>query len=146
LRRIDYIVIHHSASPLSTTLEDIDQWHRAKIPPWTGCGYHLVCESNGTMRKGRRIGRMGAHVRGWNRHSIGICLVGDNTFPGEGWTQPQIASLHEMLRSLRVLFPEAEVLGHRDLPKTATVCPGLDIRALLETANSDYKTKCVHGT
>lgn len=129
MRSISHIVIHHSASPLSTTLEDIDSWHRKK--KWAGCGYHLVCESDGTMRLGRPVGKVGAHVRGYNLNSIGICLVGNNTWPNDGWTQPQIASLCEMLRSLSILFPEAEVLGHRDMKGTATECPGLDVRALL---------------
>jgi N-acetylmuramoyl-L-alanine amidase len=133
MRSITHIVIHHSASPLSTTLEDIDKWHRDK--GWAGCGYHLVCESDGVMKLGRPIDKIGAHVFGRNRCSIGICLVGNNTFPGEGWTQMQIASLHEILRSLRILFPGAEVLGHRDLPNTATECPGLDVRTLLKGEN-----------
>ena len=39
-RRIDKIIIHHSASPIGTTVEQIDQWHKAR--GWTGIGYHFV--------------------------------------------------------------------------------------------------------
>ena len=29
MREFELLVIHHSASPLSTTLEDIDKWHKS---------------------------------------------------------------------------------------------------------------------
>jgi hypothetical protein len=129
MREINHIVIHHSASPLATTAQDIEQWHLAK--GWNGAGYHLICEKSGELVLGRPIGVIGAHARPWNRNSIGICLVGDNTKPEESWREAQIKSLEEILRTLLILFPLAEVLGHRDLPRVATECPGLDVRELL---------------
>ena len=130
MRTIDHIVIHHSASPLSTTAADIDRWHRKK--GWAGAGYHLICERTGKLVLGRQIDLMGAHVRGSNRSSIGICLVGDNTKLAQRWCAEQVQSLKTALEVLGVLFPGAVVLGHRDMPNTATECPGLDVRELLK--------------
>ena len=123
-----YIVLHHSASPLSTTAADIDAWHRKK--GWAGMGYHLCINGSGELIRGREIDRMGAHARGFNR-AVGCCIVGDNTTASQRWTWQQIDTLKRTLSVLTVLYPDAVVLGHRDLPGVATLCPGLDVRELL---------------
>jgi N-acetylmuramoyl-L-alanine amidase len=134
VRRIDDIVIHHSASPLSTTAADIEGWHTLPKKKggngWKRIGYHLICESDGSWVRGRFIGKPGAHCPP-NAHSIGICLVGNNTKSGEEWRWAQIDALKEMLKFLGLLFPDAVARGHRDMPGTATECPGLDVRELL---------------
>ena len=132
MRRITHIVIHHSASPLSTTAADIEKWHRAR--GWAMAGYHLICEADGRWILGRPIGRAGAHCKGYNKNSLGICLIGNNTVSGDEWRWIQIDALKAMLASLRILFPGAEVFGHKDVPGTATKCPGLDLQYLLGSA------------
>ena len=129
MRHINDIVIHHSASPLSTTAEDIERWHLTK--GWNGAGYHIICESTGNLVLGRELEQLGAHVWGSNKDSIGICLVGDNTIATEKWTAEQIVSLRTVLTVFNVLFPGAITCGHRDMPNTSTECPGLDVRELL---------------
>jgi N-acetylmuramoyl-L-alanine amidase len=123
-----YIVLHHSASALSTTAADIDVWHRQK--GWSSIGYHLCIEGSGELIRGREIDRMGAHAKGFNR-AVGICLVGDNTTASQRWVWQQVATLKRTLSVLNVLYPKAVVLGHCDLPGAATLCPGLDVRELL---------------
>ena len=139
MRPISHVVVHHSASPLSTTAQDISEWHTAN--GWGGAGYHIICESTGRLVLGRRIGRIGAHVRGWNKNSIGICLVGNNTIEADSWTDAQIISLGEMYFVMRTLFPDAEWLGHRDLPGTATECPGLSVKELISQFTKRNKTR-----
>jgi len=129
VRRIDHIVIHHSASGLGTTAADIDRWHRER--GWTGIGYHMVIEGSGKIVRGRQLFDIGAHVRGHNRNSVGICLAGDNTNLAHRWVAAQIVSLKTVLEVFGALFPDATVLGHRDMPDTETECPGLDVRRLL---------------
>lgn len=127
MRRIDLAVLHHSASPRdATTLEDIDAWHRAR--GWNGVGYHFVLEGDGTLRHGRPVEEEGAHARGQNAHSLGVCLVGDNTRTGEGWSEAQWSALHGLLVALRTVWPGLRVVAHRDL--AATACPGLDVAGL----------------
>jgi N-acetyl-anhydromuramyl-L-alanine amidase AmpD len=137
LREITLIVLHHSASSLNTTLEDIDKWHR-EDNGWSCCGYHFVIEAAGQLCLGRAIDRIGAHARGRNRCSIGICLVGDNTKRESKWTPAQIQVLTNLLHVLRVMFPKAKVVGHRDLPTASTECPGLDVQDLLEHIGEDH--------
>jgi N-acetylmuramoyl-L-alanine amidase len=123
-----YIVLHHSASALSTTAADIDAWHREK--GWEAGGYAAVIERTGELILGRGLGRQLAHARGYN-DSIGICVVGDNTTASQRWVWQQIEGIEKTLAVLTVFYPKAVVLGHRDLPGAATLCPGLDVRELL---------------
>jgi N-acetylmuramoyl-L-alanine amidase len=139
VRPINHIVVHHSASPLTTTALDIDAWHEEK--GWEGAGYHLIVEATGQLILGRPIHRVGAHCRGiGNSFGIGVCLVGDNTTETDRWTDAQIRTLGLLYFVLGAIFPDAEWLGHRDMPDTATLCPGLDVRALLGISPSGSAT------
>ena len=135
MRQIDHLVIHHSASVLTTTAADLARWHTSPKElggrGWKRVGYHLIVEESGELVLGTPIGLVGSHVRGSNSNSVGICLVGDNTLLSRRWVEAQIATLKRVLSVLEILFPGAVVLGHRDMPNTATACPGLDVRNLL---------------
>jgi len=43
-------------------------------------GYHYVVDLQGNVHKGRCITQVGAHVKGHNKTSIGICYVGGLPF------------------------------------------------------------------
>lgn len=120
---IERIVVHHSAShPGSTTLELIDMWHREL--GWKMCGYHMVIEGGGELRLGRELSMVGAHVKGHNTGSIGICLTGDNTREGYEWRKSQKDTLVAVVGLVRQLHGESfPVLRHCDLAETK--CPGL---------------------
>ena len=131
MRPINLIVIHHSASPLSTTREDIAAWHRAK--GWRDIGYHFVIESDGRVVPGRPLEEVGAHARGHNASSIGICAVGDNTKLDQRWTVAQVAALCSLVDTMSTQFPGALVRGHRDVMNPGyTECPGLTAAELAE--------------
>ena len=122
LDAITSIIVHHSASPLSTSLEDIEQWHLAR--GWDGVGYHAVIEASGKLRYGRPIERVGAHAMGHNRESIGICLVGNNTQPANRWLPAQLHTLEDYVLGVRyVLEQPLQILRHCEVRKTE--CPGL---------------------
>jgi N-acetylmuramoyl-L-alanine amidase len=118
-------VVHHSASPLKTTVDQIRAWHQLK--GFKDVGYHYVILNDGTVVLTRPVEEVGAHAEGHNKDSIGICVVGDNTIPGREWGPKQKEALRILLQKL----PQVKVLGHRDLPGAATLCPGLNVRAVL---------------
>jgi len=130
VRGIDRIVIHHSASPRETTVEEITKWH-VEGRGWDAIGYHLVVTGSGAVRAGRDLRVPGAHAKGYNLGSIGVCVTGNNVDPEHVWSEAQVLSLRAVVRALLAAFPGAEVFGHRDLSEAATECPGLDVRALL---------------
>lgn len=134
-RAINLLVIHHSASPRSATREDIEGWHRAR--GMDGIGYHSIIDAAGVVLAGRDMARAGAHAAGHNAHSVGLCVVGDNTSRGRGWSDAQIGALVLYVLWFRRFYPAALVLGHRDLPGASTLCPGLDVRELLRQRGAD---------
>jgi len=125
LDAIARIVIHHSASSLSTTLEDIKKWHLER--GFSDIGYHYVIESNGLIRYGRPLPLRGAHTKGANFNSIGICLVGDMTREGEHWTWEQYETLFQLIGAWKCIAPRLEIMGHRDVGLLPTICPGVDV-------------------
>lgn len=123
MRRIDFIVVHHTATPNTYSTHQIRAMHLAR--EFNDIGYHAVIERDGSIHAGRPIAKIGAHVRGKNRHSVGVAVIGDNTVSGREWTIAQKISLKVFLQALKLFFPDAQIVGHRDLKET--LCPGRDI-------------------
>ncbi len=126
---IKRLIVHHSASPLTTTIEDIQKWH-VEENGWDDVGYHFVISQIGIVYRGRDLAYQGAHARGNNNDSIGVCLVGNNSEYLNVWTTEQVGALQRMWNSFKMLWRGIEVYGHRDIAE-GTECPGLDVRALL---------------
>lgn len=148
MRRIDNIVLHCSDSPYGDA-GLIDAWHRQR--GFDCIGYHyVVCnaypneesyrlkrpqfEHDGVIQEGRPRSEAGAHVKGHNRNSIGICLIGERLF-----TYQQYAALLELLNRLKKDHPALLLYGHYELqqpedkPKT---CPNIDMDWLRERVGS----------
>lgn len=136
-RSIELIVIHCSATrngdslfrygpgdrnPSETAATVIDKMHRDRgfqrsarwlkwqNPHLPAIGYHFVITCNGAVFSGRHPNEVGAHVRGLNSHSIGVCLTGTDAY-----TQAQWETLAANISGLRKTYPAARVVGHRDL-------------------------------
>lgn len=128
MRDIKEIIIHCSATPEGRdfTVADIDRWHRER--GFSGIGYHLVVYRDGSVHTGRPIERAGAHCKGHNAHSIGICYIGglaaDGKTAKDTRTILQKAALVHLLLQLRERFPKAKIHGHRDF--AAKACPSYD--------------------
>lgn len=136
-RDITSIAIHCSYSPQGR--EDdaytIDQWHNER---WTrpgrpsGIGYHYVVLEDGTIQKGRWLDYPGAHVSGFNKHSIGICRIGGMGVDGKPLrdaTYEQIGALR-MLTQLLVKMYKLDmdrVLGHGEYPGVNKSCPMMNM-------------------
>jgi N-acetylmuramoyl-L-alanine amidase len=86
-----------------------------------------VIRRNGRIEKGRPDDEIGAHVRGHNHNSVGICMAGglnNATFkPENNFTPQQWDSLKKLLAGLSRKYPKAKVLGHRDFPGVQKACP-----------------------
>ena len=136
MRAINKLIVHCSATPPSMYCDaaTIRDWHVNKNG-WSDIGYHYVICRDGAIEAGRDEGTPGAHAKGFNGESIGICLVGgvdENNKPQANFTASQYASLESILRDLLQSYPGAKVLGHRDLPNVAKDCPCFDAPAFAE--------------
>ena len=74
-RKISKISVHCSATAEGKdfTVEDIDRWHRQR--GLNGIGYHFVIYRDGSIHAGRSKRQIGAHCKGHNTISIGICYI-----------------------------------------------------------------------
>lgn len=115
--RTDYIVLHHAAAS-NASVETVHNWHLQR--GFSGIGYHYYIRKDGTVYRGRPENAIGAHVDGYNSVSVGVCAEGDYT--KETMPAPQKEALICLVRELKKRYPNARVVGHKDLAKT--VCPG----------------------
>ena len=118
IRCIDLIVVHCTASRCNHRLapDELEAEHRRRFSG--GCGYHFYITREGIIFPMRRLDRVGAHVRGFNAHSIGIAYEGGLTPDGiaaDTRTAEQRESLRFLIRQLLVVYPKSTVCGHRDL-------------------------------
>lgn len=129
MRTITLIIVHCSANRAGSALRmaDIDSYHRSL--GWIGCGYHYVIPTDGTIEPGRPEEMVGAHCKNHNRHSIGVCYIGGlskDGKPADTRTDAQRIALRNMLERLRRRYPDALIVGHRDLDPQK-VCPCFDV-------------------
>ena len=168
MRAINLIVIHCSATANGDSLFRaspggpgmvapvvlIDQWHRTnpkqkfrrsdfwrnrQNPGLTSIGYHFVVYTNGAVATGRHLDEVGAHVKGYNSNSIGVCMIGTDSYARVQW-KALAANVIGLLKQ----YPHARVCGHRDLSPDINgdgtvepnewlkTCPGFDVKTLLD--------------
>ena len=131
-REIKLLVIHCSATRCNVpfTVEQLRQCHLQR--GFKDIGYHFYITRDGELHHCRPISEPGAHVRGFNRHSIGICYEGgldENGCPADTRTQAQRFALLDLLTILRHQYPEAQILGHYQLSSSIhKACPCFDCR------------------
>lgn len=128
MRQIDHIVVHCADTPEGANFDinDIRKWH-VEENGWKDVGYHYVILLDGTIQLGRPIDKKGAHVKGYNQNSIGVCYIG-----GKGnidtRTNEQKVSLVYLIGSLRRMFENAKVWGHKDFAGVQKYCPSFNAK------------------
>ena len=142
MRKIDMIVIHCSATRADVPLSprQLDEMHRQR--GFDGCGYHYYVRRDGEICTMRPVDRPGAHAKGDNQHSSGVCYAGgrdEQGRPADTRTELQKRSLRVLVRVLAMDFQTRRIVGHRDLspdlngdgviePEEWTkVCPCFDV-------------------
>jgi hypothetical protein len=145
MRPIKKIIVHCADTypNMDIGVVEITKWHTTPSPtdpskPWPDIGYHDVIRLNGRIEIGRSIHLSGAHAKGHNHDSIGICLVGgksqDNE-PENNFTEKQFKSLAQLIRMYRVTYgADLPVYGHSDFSAYKT-CPNFNVKAFLEEHN-----------
>jgi len=141
MRRIKRIIVHCSDSGFGNA-HLIDQWHKER--GWRSIGYHYVILNgrpifgkpynrhyDGIVEPGRPVEKIGAHVDGKNRDSIGVCLIGRNHFTA----LQLLVSLPDLLRKLTTQHkvPVERINAHYEYSNLKT-CPNIDVRLIRELA------------
>ena len=121
MRNITLIVVHCSADKFQNGIDfkGVDYVRKIhKKKGWSDVGYHFVIKTDGTVDDGRDIEKIGAHAKGYNSNSIGVCYIGglnDDGDPEDTRTEAQVHSLVNLITELKERFPGVVVKGHRDL-------------------------------
>jgi hypothetical protein len=122
-----YLILHHSYTKDSGTVswQAIRRYHTDTLG-WRDIGYHYGIElvnDEYEILIGRLEGETGAHTRGHNRDSIGICLVGN--FDSQTPDQDQWNMLLELVANLCLRYDlnAEDVKGHREFASYKS-CPG----------------------
>ena len=129
MRSINEIIVHCSATREGQHIpvETIKKWH-VEGRGWSDIGYHFYIELDGTIKKGRDIDRSGAHTKGHNKNSIGICYVGgcdSKMNPKDTRTPEQIKSMNQLVSKLKEKY-NASVHGHNEFSSKA--CPAFNVK------------------
>lgn len=129
MRKIDKIIIHCSATKegLKFHVSDIDRWHKAK--GYKSVGYHYFITIDGEIESGRDEEEVGAHCKGQNKNSIGICYCGgldSEGKPKDTRTPPQRAAMYLLLGILKLKYPDATIHGHNEFANKA--CPSFNVQ------------------
>ena len=138
MRKINKIIVHCSATQEGRDFDaaEINRWHLKR--GWNGIGYHYVVLLDGTIEYGRSIYKQGAHVKGENEGSIGICYIGGveaergsngKWIAKDTRTPEQKESLLLLLKTLKKMHTSATIHGHNEF--AAKSCPCFD-------ANKEY--------
>ena len=128
MREINKIIVHCSATREGENFEvaEIRKWHLAR--GFNDIGYHFYIDLYGEIRKGRDISKIGAHCKGHNRNSIGICYCGgveaDGKTPKDTRQECQKEALVAVLRTLKSMYPNAVIHSHNDFANKA--CPSFN--------------------
>lgn len=112
--------------------ETIRSWHLAR--GWSDIGYHYVVKLDGTIESGRPLHRVGAHVKGHNDDSIGICYVGGLDAAGgpkNTLNLLQRDSIQRICYALCIAFNQSfELHAHNEYSNKA--CPSFDVADTFE--------------
>lgn len=134
MRQITEIIIHCSATrpkwmeeySFAAQVAEIKRWH-VEERGWSDIGYHYLISRQGKVVAGRPLKRDGVHVKGRNRGTIGICLIGGHGSTDRGkfldeFTAAQEVALRQLLLDLRDRFGPVAITGHNQY--AAKACPG----------------------
>ena len=135
MRKLESIIIHCSATSEKQNfdVDDIRQWHTEK--GWSDIGYHYIITRAGEIQEGRFIEKSGAHAKGHNDYSVGICLVGginsETKKPDSNFTFKQYQALDKIKDQLFDAFGTLEIIGHRDV--SSKDCPCFDVHSFFSS-------------
>lgn len=118
MRPITLLVLHCSATREDRPFSEQSLCQSHRLRGMNGTGYHFYIRRDGRIVSTRPIDEPGAHARGYNAHSIGICYEGGldrHGLPKDTRTPCQRHSLRVLVRTLLADYPGARVAGHRDL-------------------------------
>ena len=133
------VIIHHvgyNHSFYTVNSGHKQRWNFKSKLGWY-IGYQWFIDTSGKLYQGRREDETGAHKKGWNDNSIGICLRGnlETTKP----TNQQTKTLQKLLDDIRKRWgiPKKNIYAHKEI--SATLCPGKHLMPFIKKYREELK-------
>lgn len=108
-RLITMIVVHCSATRCNQPYPVQQLFHdHVEVNHWRYIGYHFYITRSGRVETTRPLERTGAHAKGHNAHSIGICYEGGLDEQGQiadTRTEEQKKAMAKLIVQLKQQFP-----------------------------------------
>ena len=128
------LLIIHCSDTLNSEEFDASKIHQLHLDfGWNGIGYHKVICRDGRIENGRPEYWVGAHVKGKNSCSLGVCLIGKDKF-----TQKQFNSLEKVLKKWIEVYPNSKIIGHSKAVVTKKTCPNFNVKDWCEKREMPY--------
>ena len=130
MRTIKYIAVHCTATTQKTSISAIQSYWKNQLG-WKMPGYHFIVLPDGTVVQLLPIEEVSNGVKGFNSVLINIAYLGGvdaKNNPLDNRTPQQKATLLELLKKYKKLFPKAIIQGHRDFPNVKKACPSFDAK------------------
>lgn len=149
MRPVNLIVVHCSATRSDRCYTEHDLTSDHLCHGFSCAGYHYYIRKNGDIKSLRPLGQPGAHARGYNANSIGVCYEGGldgRGRPADTRTPFQKHSLRVLVMLLLKDYPGSRLCGHRDLSpdldgngeiepeEWVKECPCFDAASILQEA------------
>jgi N-acetylmuramoyl-L-alanine amidase len=127
MRRIDFIILHCTATPQSTKIDSIKNYWK-NVLGWKNVGYHYIIEANGNIVKLAEESQVTNGVQGYNSNAIHVSYIGGvdkNNKPLDNRTPEQINSMVALLKGFRIKYPDVKFRGHNNFTNKKA-CPSFD--------------------
>ena len=116
MRKLERIFVHCTAGSQKKTIEDLKAEFKRK--GWRSPGYHIVIMPSGRVERLLPDEQISNGVQGYNSTAINVAYVGGIDANGKGVdnrTPEQKKSLISVLSELKKKYPDAKIMGHRDI-------------------------------
>lgn len=139
MRQIKRIFVHCTAGPQTQTVAEIQRYWK-NVNKWKSPGYHYIIKPDGEIVPLQPEDKPSNGVAGYNSTSINVCYIGGVDKKGravDNRTDAQKESLIKILKDLKSRYPDAEILGHREIwgqdpSKWHKMCPCFPAKAEYE--------------
>ena len=118
LKVVKYLVVHCVANRCNKPFS-VESLINTGLQKYGQCSYHYYVRYDGSVIPLLSESVQGIHVKGYNWCSLGIVYEGglnEQGHPADTRTEAQKHALIALLRALKADYPDAQILGHRDLP------------------------------
>ena len=125
LKSVRYIVVHCTATRCNKPFS-VEKLINCGVGKYGQCSYHYYVRLDGTVVPLLPESVQGVHARGYNSCSLGVVYEGgvdENGKNKDTRTAEQKHTLYALLKELTCSYPDARIIGHRELPHVAKDCP-----------------------